>query len=47
MAGSAPVQEFDAIIIGAGLSGLCQLHHLRQLGLKVRVYEDGEGVGGT
>ena len=38
-AGGAPVEQFDAIIVGAGLSGLCQLYHLRQLGLKVRVYE--------
>jgi cation diffusion facilitator CzcD-associated flavoprotein CzcO len=44
---ASPAEQFDAIIIGAGLSGLCQLYHLRQLGLKVRVYEDGGGVGGT
>jgi cation diffusion facilitator CzcD-associated flavoprotein CzcO len=46
-AGAAPVEQFDAIVIGAGLAGLYQLHCLRQLGLKVRVYEDGDGVGGT
>ncbi len=46
-AGAATVEQYDAIIIGAGLSGLCQLYHLRQLGLKVRIYEDGDGVGGT
>ncbi|MGA2409756.1 MAG: NAD(P)/FAD-dependent oxidoreductase [Candidatus Binataceae bacterium] len=45
--GAEPAEQFDAIIIGAGLSGLCQLYHLRQLGLKVRVYEDGGGIGGT
>src|SRR3984893_8773569 len=39
--------QFDAIIIGAGVSGLYQLYRLRQLGLAVRVYEDGGGVGGT
>jgi cation diffusion facilitator CzcD-associated flavoprotein CzcO len=39
--------EFDAIIIGAGVSGLCQLYHLRQLGLKVRLFEEGGGIGGT
>jgi len=38
---------FDAIIIGAGISGLYQLHLLRKLGLSVRVYEAGTGVGGT
>ncbi len=39
--------QFDAIIIGAGVSGLYQLHRLQQLGLKVRCYETGDGVGGT
>jgi cation diffusion facilitator CzcD-associated flavoprotein CzcO len=37
----------DAIIIGAGMSGMYQLHALRALGLSVRVYEAGSGVGGT
>ncbi len=41
----APV--LDAIIIGAGMSGLYQLHRLRQLGMTVRVFEAGTGVGGT
>jgi cation diffusion facilitator CzcD-associated flavoprotein CzcO len=39
--------EFDAVVIGAGVSGLYQLYKLRQLGLKVRAFEDGSGVGGT
>jgi cation diffusion facilitator CzcD-associated flavoprotein CzcO len=39
--------EFDAVIIGAGVSGLYQLYRLRDLGLKVRVFETGSGVGGT
>ena len=39
--------QFDAIIIGAGVTGLYQLYRIRQLGLSVRVYEDGGGVGGT
>src|SRR6266567_3547496 len=39
--------DFDAIIIGAGVSGLYQLYKLRELGLKVRVFETGSGVGGT
>ena len=42
-----PGADFDAVIIGAGVSGLYQLHRLRQLGLKVRVFESGTGVGGT
>ena len=41
------IERFDAIIIGAGVTGLYQLYRLRQLGLSVRVFEDGSGVGGT
>jgi cation diffusion facilitator CzcD-associated flavoprotein CzcO len=40
-------QEYDAIIIGAGISGMYQLYRLRQLGMTVRVFEAGTGVGGT
>jgi cation diffusion facilitator CzcD-associated flavoprotein CzcO len=43
----APALDHDAIIIGAGMSGMYQLHRLRELGLKVRVFEAGSGVGGT
>ncbi len=39
--------DFDAILIGAGVSGLYQLYKLRELGLRVRVFEAGTGVGGT
>src|ERR1700674_2293424 len=39
--------EYDAVIIGAGVAGLYQLYRLRQVGLSVRLYEDGSGVGGT
>jgi cation diffusion facilitator CzcD-associated flavoprotein CzcO len=39
--------QFDAIIIGAGISGMYQLLRLRELGLSVRVFEAGTGVGGT
>src|SRR6201986_3858148 len=38
----------DAVIVGAGFSGLYQLHQLRdRLGLAVRVLEAGSDVGGT
>ena len=38
----------DAVVIGAGFSGLYQLYCLREnLGLSVKVLEAGEGVGGT
>src|SRR5262245_27846544 len=39
--------DYDAIIIGAGLSGMYQLYRLRELGLRVRVFETGTDVGGT
>src|SRR5260370_1617602 len=39
--------DFDAGVIGAGVSGLYQLYRLRQLGLKARLFEAGTGVGGT
>ena len=39
--------DFDAVVIGAGVSGLYQLYRLRELGLRVRVFEAGTGVGGT
>ena len=42
-----PGLDFDAIIIGAGLSGMYQLLRARELGLKVRVFETGTEVGGT
>ncbi|MSR14062.1 MAG: NAD(P)/FAD-dependent oxidoreductase [Gammaproteobacteria bacterium] len=44
---STTPETFDAIIIGAGISGLYQLYRLRELGLTVRVFEAGSGVGGT
>jgi cation diffusion facilitator CzcD-associated flavoprotein CzcO len=46
-AGTAPLADYDAIIIGAGMSGLYQLYRLRELGMRVRVFETGTGVGGT
>ncbi len=44
---SAQGMDYDAIIIGAGISGLYQLYRLRELGMRVRVLEAGTGVGGT
>ncbi|HEY8289809.1 MAG TPA: NAD(P)/FAD-dependent oxidoreductase, partial [Acetobacteraceae bacterium] len=38
---------FDAIIIGAGIAGMYQLFRLRELGMRVRVFEAGSDVGGT
>ena len=51
-ASTTPSKEFaarvyDAIIIGAGFSGLYQLHKLRdELGLNVRLLEKGAGSAG-
>jgi cation diffusion facilitator CzcD-associated flavoprotein CzcO len=40
--------DVDAVIIGAGFSGLYMLHTLRnRMGLRARVFERGSGVGGT
>lgn len=41
------VGRFDAIVIGAGFSGLYALHRLRELGLRTVVIERADEVGGT
>jgi cation diffusion facilitator CzcD-associated flavoprotein CzcO len=43
----APVLDYEVLIIGAGLSGMYQLHMLREQGFHVHVLEAGSGVGGT
>ena len=42
-----PAKTLDALVVGAGFSGLYALHRLRELGLSVRLVERGAGVGGT
>src|SRR6185312_190384 len=44
---AANVTDFDAIIIGAGISGMFTLYRLRELGMTARVFETGSDVGGT
>jgi cation diffusion facilitator CzcD-associated flavoprotein CzcO len=39
--------EFDALIIGAGISGICAMHRLVEMGLRVRTYEAASDVGGV
>jgi len=39
--------EYDAVVVGAGVAGIYALYKLRQLGLSVRVLETGASVGGT
>jgi cation diffusion facilitator CzcD-associated flavoprotein CzcO len=46
-AGDGRVSEYDAIVIGAGISGMFMLYRLRELGLTARVFEMGSNVGGT
>jgi cation diffusion facilitator CzcD-associated flavoprotein CzcO len=46
-AGTGLTRMFDAVVVGAGLAGLYMLHRLRGLGLSVRVFEAGNGVGRT
>lgn len=38
--------RFDAIVVGAGFSGLYALHRLRELGLRTLVLEKADNVGG-
>src|SRR5262245_59809278 len=48
MTATEPTTALDAVIIGAGFSGLYTLHKLRdEMGLNARVIEAGGGVGGT
>src|SRR2546422_7664492 len=39
--------NLHAVIVGAGFAGLYMLHRLRRLGLPARVFEAGDGIGGT
>jgi cation diffusion facilitator CzcD-associated flavoprotein CzcO len=41
------VEQWDVMIIGAGVTGLYALYRLRELGFSVRAFEEGGGVGGT
>lgn len=42
-----PLHRVDVVVVGAGFAGLYMLYRLRQLGLSARVFEAGDGVGGT
>ena len=42
-----PIERYDVIVIGAGVSGMYALHHFREMGLSVRVYDGAKDVGGT
>src|SRR5258708_22824431 len=45
--GGASADDPDVIVIGAGVAGVYQLYRLRELGMRVAVYEAGSDVGGT
>ncbi|MFZ5780015.1 MAG: flavin-containing monooxygenase [Pseudomonadota bacterium] len=44
---AVPSFKPEAIIIGAGIAGMYQLYRLRELGMRVQVFEAGSDVGGT
>jgi cation diffusion facilitator CzcD-associated flavoprotein CzcO len=44
---TSPDSEVDAIVIGAGVAGLYQIHQLREQGLNVRAFDTAPDVGGT
>jgi cation diffusion facilitator CzcD-associated flavoprotein CzcO len=39
--------HYDAVIIGAGFSGLRALYEMRKRGLGARAFEAGSGIGGV
>ena len=40
-------EAYDVVVVGAGFAGMYMLHKLRGQGFTARVYEQGDGVGGT
>ena len=40
-------EELDALIVGSGFGGIWLLYHLRKLGMKVKIYEGGQDLGGV
>lgn len=44
---SHTMKQLDAVIVGAGFAGIYMLHTARKLGLTARVFEAGDGAGGT
>jgi cation diffusion facilitator CzcD-associated flavoprotein CzcO len=39
--------DFDVVVVGAGFAGLYATYVLREHGFSLRVYEKGDGIGGT
>jgi cyclohexanone monooxygenase len=44
---TASDEQYDVVIVGAGFAGLYMLHKVHELGLSVRLYEAGSGIGGV
>ncbi len=44
---SKEIEQYDVIVIGAGVTGLYALWRLRELGFSAHSFEEGSGVGGT
>ena len=44
---SSTGSDYDVVVVGAGFSGLYLLYRLRNMGLRVKLFEAGDGVGGT
>lgn len=47
MAENAQIIKCDALVVGAGFSGVSMLYRLRKLGLTAKIFEAGDGFGGT
>ena len=47
LAGIAPGVNLDAVVIGAGMSGILAAHRLQQAGVRVTVLDKNADVGGT
>src|SRR5437879_3033698 len=46
-AAAKAAMSYDVVVVGAGFAGMYMLHRLRKQGMTARVYEQGDGVGGT
>lgn len=47
MTQTATQTDYDALVIGAGFSGLAHLYHLREAGFRTHVVDGADGIGGT
>ncbi len=41
------MQDVDVLVVGAGITGIYQLHRAREVGFSALLLESGDGVGGT